>query len=246
MERGIWAAVLAVGIALMTGGCASEATPDLNRRLISLERVSKRAPDATYLVDPPDVIKVEVLNEAAATREVTVGPDGCVTLLYLGDVKVSRMSTAQIRNLLEKKYQKFYKEPKILVTVTAFKSKRVYVYGEVVKPGAYPYTGSQTAASAIGDANGVTTRAAWSRVKVIRGDPNDPDIFSVNLNYLLLEGDTRQDVSLSESDVVYVPPTVLAWIGYQIDALLHPFSSLFSTFYVGQETGAVPSPYLAH
>lgn len=242
MKRGFLATMLAAVIALAVGGCASETVLDINKRLTSEERVSKKPPDAPYLVDSPDTIKVEVLNEPSASREVTVRSDGCVTLLYLEDIKVSRKTTQQIREMLEKEYQKFYKEPKILVTVTGYRSKRIYVYGEVGRQGTFPYTGSQTVASVIGDAGGVTTRAAWSRVKVIRGDPKNPEIFDVNLNRLILDGDTRQDVSLAENDVVRVPPDLLAWIGYQIDAVLFPFRDVFGLITIGQQAGVVHSP----
>ena len=109
--------------------------------------------------------------------------------------------------------------------VTGYNSKHLYVYGEVGREGQVAYTGMQTVSSVIGEVGGVTRRAATGRVRVIRGDPDKPDMFEVDLGALLFEGETRQDVSLAENDVVYVPPTRWAWVGYQIEALLFPFRS---------------------
>ncbi|MGD2174283.1 MAG: polysaccharide biosynthesis/export family protein [Candidatus Brocadiaceae bacterium] len=219
-RHGIAVAGLCVLGLVVSTGCAR--LGDLNRRLVSLAEVSKKAPNAPYIVDPPDTIRVEFVDEPQLTREVQLRSDGFVTLPLLEDVHLAGRTTPEIRERLEELYAKFYKEPQILVTVTQFRSKHIYVYGEVGRQGQIPYTGYQTLSDAIGTAGGVTRRAAWGRVKVIRGDPEDPEVFSVDLDDLVLDGDTRWDVSLAENDVIYVPPTVLAWIGYQIESLLFP------------------------
>ncbi len=221
--RYVVAAALLALVLPLTVGCASGRAIEINGRLTSLELVSKRPPDATYTVDPPDSIRVEFVNDPALSREVQVRSDGTVTLTHLEDVEVVGLTTVQIRRKLEELYSKYYREPRILVTVTAYRSKHIYVYGEVGREGQVPYTGTQTVADVIGAVGGVTRRAATGRVRVVRGDPEQPETFRVDLKKLILAGDVRQDVSLAENDVVYVPPTRLAWVGYQMDALLFPF-----------------------
>ena len=232
MLRGTrWTTMLlaVAGMAVALGGCSSgETILDINRRLTSLDQVSKREPDAIYVVEPPDVIQVEFISDDALTRSVTVRSDGYVTLPHVEDVKVVGLTPVEIRRLLEEMYQKYYKEPRILVTVTGYNSKSLYVYGEVGRQGEVAYTGHQTVSSVIGEVGGVTRRAATSRVEVIRGDPDEPEKFRVDLDELLFEGHTRWDVSLAENDVVRVPPTVLAWVGYQIEAVLFPFTTILS------------------
>ncbi len=223
MRSGI--AVLALGALMLAlaGGCAAEKVMQINERLTSLQAVSKKPPDATYVVDPPDSIQVEIFNEPELSRTVQVRQDGQVTLAHVGEVEVAGLTPIQIQQKLAEAYSRFYKEPEILVTVAVYRSKHIYVYGEVGAEGTQAYTGYQKVSDAIGDAGGITWRAASSRVRVIRGDPHDPEIYMVDLDELVFEGDTRQDVSLAEDDVVYVPPNVLAWIGYQMDNLLFPF-----------------------
>ena len=91
----------------------------------------------------------------------------------------------------------------------------------------------------IGEVGGVTSRAASGRIKVVRGDPEDPEIFKVDLDAMIDEGDTLQDVSLAENDIVYVPPTVLAWVGYQVDQLLFPFRSVISAIFTVNTAASV-------
>ncbi len=214
-------------IALAAAGCSSTAyVTDMNKRLTSLAIVEKRPPNAAYTVDPPDAIRIEFMDEPGLTRECVLRSDGSVTLPLVNDVNVAGLTTEQVRQKLEGLYAKYYKEVHILVTVTAFKSKNIYVYGEVAHPGIQPYTGSQTVAEVVGIAGGVTTRAATGRVKVIRGDPNKAEVYKVDLGAIIYEGEATEQVSLAENDVVWVPPTVLAWIGYQMEQITFPLQQL--------------------
>ena len=232
MSRRRWMfAVLIVSLFSVAPGCASKRSLDISRRLTSLDMVAKKPPDALYVVDPPDVIQIEWLSQAGMTRSVTLRSDGRVTLPLLGDVLVAQMTTEQIQGLLIELYSKYYREPRLFVSVVGYNSKHIYVYGEVGGQGDVPYRGYTTVADVIGQVGGVTRRAATGRVRVIRGDPDEPEIFKVDLDALIYDGDALQNVSLAENDVVYVPPTVLAWVGYQIDQLLFPFRSILGAIF---------------
>jgi polysaccharide export outer membrane protein len=219
MSGGKSALLVVAAVLFAVSGCAR---PELHGRLTSLDIVQKHEPDEPYTVDPPDRIQVAFLHQPELTRQVTIRSDGCVTLPLLDDVQVAGLTAAEVREKVEQEYRRYFLEPEIMVTVTGFRSKHIYLYGEVGRQGKLPYTGHQTVADALGAAGGVTRRAATGRVRVIRGDPEDPEIFRVDLDDLLYKGDTRQDVSLAENDIVYVPPTWLAWVGYQIESLLFP------------------------
>jgi len=232
MRRQRWVlVVLVVALLSVASGCASKRPLDINKRLTSLEMVAKKPPDALYIVDPPDVIQIEWLGGEEPTRSVTLRSDGRVTLPLVGDVQVAQMTTQQIQDKLTELYSKYYREPRLFVSVIGYNSKHVYVYGEVRSQGDVPYTGYTTVADVIGQVGGVTRRAATGRVRVIRGDPEAPEIYKVDLDALIYDGDTLQDVSLAENDVVYVPPTALAWVGYQIDQLLFPFRSVLGAIF---------------
>ncbi len=83
---------------------------------------------------------------------------------------------------------------------------RVYVFGEVEKPGAYPFTGPRMKLiDAISEAGGPTVFATASSTKVVRGDINKPEVLSANLQRLLEEGDHTQNVVLASGDFIYVP-----------------------------------------
>lgn len=84
--------------------------------------------------------------------------------------------------------------------------KRIYVFGEVEKPGAYSFTGSRTRLfDAISKAGGATVFGTTQNTRVVRGDPTSPEIITADLKGLIEEGDLSQNVLLASGDMIYVP-----------------------------------------
>lgn len=83
---------------------------------------------------------------------------------------------------------------------------RVYVFGEVEKPGAYTFTGSEIRLlDIISEAGGATINAAEYETRVVRGDETRPEIIAANIRSLIEQGDRSQNVALVDGDLVYVP-----------------------------------------
>ena len=84
--------------------------------------------------------------------------------------------------------------------------KRIYVFGEVEKPGAYTFAGSEMRLfDAISKAGGATVFASDHGTRVVRGDPASPEIITADLKSLVEEGNLSQNVVLASGDMVYVP-----------------------------------------
>ncbi|MFO7709625.1 MAG: FG-GAP-like repeat-containing protein [Desulfobacterales bacterium] len=85
-------------------------------------------------------------------------------------------------------------------------ANRVYVFGEVQKPGAYTFRGSEMRLiDAISEAGGITSFAYQADTRVVRGDITQPEILSANLLRLVENGDRSQNIQLASGDLVYVP-----------------------------------------
>lgn len=179
-----------------------------------------------YTVYPPDVLRIDISPDTAMSTVSTVRPDGRISLPILGDVEVEGLSPTEIDEKLTEALEPFIRNVDVTVTVTGFHSKRYYVIGEVPRQGDFPLTGEISAWEAVAIAGGYTRRAAPNFTRVIRGDPDEPQVFPVALARIALKGDTASDVILQENDVVYVPPGVSARIGYFMDSLLFPVSSV--------------------
>ncbi len=189
-----------------------------------------------YTVYPPDVLRIDISPDATMSTTVTVRPDGRISLPILGDVEVEGLPPAAIDAKLTKALEPFIRSVDVTVTVTGFNSKRYYVIGEVVRQGSYPLTGEITAWEAVAISGGYTRRGAPNSARVVRGDPDEPQVFPVALARIALKGETASDVILHENDVVFVPPSVSAKIGYFVDNLLFPISSVLGA---GRQAAAI-------
>ena len=187
-----------------------------------------------YTVYPPDVLTIAIRPETELSTTTTVRPDGRISIAILGDVEVEGLTPAEIDEKLTRALSQFVRNVDVTVTVTGFNSKLYYVIGEVFRQGDYPFTGEITAWEAVAMAGGYTRRAAPGSARVVRGDPEHPQIIRVNLARVALKGETASDVILQENDVVYVPPDVFARVGYFFERILYPFSSIFG---LGRDVG---------
>jgi len=187
-----------------------------------------------YTVYPPDVLRIDVRPEAELSTDVTVRPDGKISLAILGDVEVQGLTPAEIDQKLTQALSQYVRNLDVTVTVTGFNSKRYSVIGEVFRQGEYPFTGEITAWEAVAIAGGYTRRAAPSSARVVRGDPEEPQVMPVNLARIALRGESARDIILEESDIVYVPPDAFSRVGYFFERILFPFSSILG---LGRDVG---------
>jgi len=100
------------------------------------------------------------------------------------------------------------------------------MFGETPGRGAKQFTGDVTILRAFAQAGGVTNRAAWDRIRLIRATRTTRQIFRINLGQIVKRGDWTTNVQIRENDVIYVPPTRMAQVGYFLDNLLFPFRSV--------------------
>lgn len=179
-----------------------------------------------YRVGVPDIVAItapRVVEIDGETRRLQ--PDGKVNLKLLGEVKVVGMTAKEIASKLEVLLSKYYVEPKVSVRVVAYASKKYYVYGQVASPGSRVYTGRDTLVDAVLSAR--TTLHSWTtRVSVIRPAHGDTPVRTllINVDKMLKKGDWSQNILLEPEDVVYIPPTPLAWLGQRVQELLFPIS----------------------
>lgn len=83
---------------------------------------------------------------------------------------------------------------------------RVYVFGEVKTPGAYPFEGTTARVfDIIAQAGGVTVFADEAETRVVRGDPANPQIIIANMKALMEQGDQTQNMTMMNGDLIYVP-----------------------------------------
>ncbi len=209
------------------GGCASKKAAMNNDQINTwLARRDSAALPYEYHVQSPDVLLITAprMTELNA-QKVAVRPDGKITLNLVGDVLVADMPPAEIARKIRGLALKYYEKDAadVYVQVVEFKSKVVYVFGQVDEPGVKPFTGRDTVLDILGQAR--LNDKAWPQKIVIVRPNEDPNIHqkvTVDVKTMWQTGDVKENFMLEEGDVVYVPPSPLAQANITFTRLLSP------------------------
>ena len=127
---------------------------------------SSDSPVARSLLLPGDALQIRIWLEPDLSGEFVVDEEGVVTLPMLGRVTAVDLTIAQLRALLIERYTQELRNPSITVTPV----RRVYVLGEVNRPGMYGLDPTASLASAVALAGGANREGDLSKLTLIRGD----------------------------------------------------------------------------
>jgi polysaccharide biosynthesis/export protein len=151
-------ALVALALVLPLASCGSASLPALE---------PSKTDDANYRLGAGDKLHVQVLGAEELTGDYSVGDNGTVSSPLIGDVKAAGLTRSQLEREMERKLaQGYLKNPKVSVTILAYRP--FYIYGEVTKPGEYPYASGMRVMSAVATAGGYTYRANENYVVVTR------------------------------------------------------------------------------
>ncbi|MCF7874576.1 MAG: polysaccharide biosynthesis/export family protein [Candidatus Omnitrophica bacterium] len=161
---------------------------------------------SAYRLGSGDTIEVIVWRNDDLNKEVTIRPDGRLSLPLAGEIIANGLTPSELNKKITLKLEKYIKSPKVSTIVTGFGSKRVLVLGQVKRPGVYSLSRPTTALEAISKAEGYDQFAYLKSVMVIRnGYSDNPEILSANLLKAISKGNLSGDISLQPGDIVYVP-----------------------------------------
>ena len=190
---------ISVALAAAAGRAQSVAADRLNARA-SVAPAAALAPD--YVIGPDDVLWVVFWKEPEISAQVRVRPDGKISLPLLRDVRASGLTPEQLRQQLEADAKPFFAETNATVTVNEVNSRKVFVTGEVGRPGAFPLTGPMTILQVLALAGGFSEFADQEHIEVFRSDEAGPARFRFSYKDVL-KG-KRPDVALKSGDTIVV------------------------------------------
>lgn len=178
-----------------------------------------------YLVGAPDQLMVTALPEPRVEQTLTVRPDGKITVELVGDVQADGRTTQDIADEIQRRISRFKRGAAVTVALISAESPSITILGEVNRPTTFPLTRQMRVAEAIGIVGDLTSFASESRVRLIR--PGDPTrVIIVDMDDIE-RGNLSTNVQVFAGDLVYVPPTWWAQIGYTIEAIFFPFQPIF-------------------
>jgi polysaccharide export outer membrane protein len=183
------------------------------------------ASEGKYVIGVRDQLEIIVWRCPELDTETRVRPeDGMVTVPLIGDVKAAGKTPKELAKAISGKMGYYVKDPRIAVGVKKFGNKKVFIMGQVLKPGVFEIERGDRIMDVLARAGGFNDNAIPSCTYIIRGGYEDPEIVRVNLARLLHKGDISQNVYLMESDIVYVPESEIENLNY---ALRKVFPSLY-------------------
>jgi polysaccharide export outer membrane protein len=160
-----------------------------------------------YKIGPEDVLEVIVWRNTDLTKEVTVRPDGKVSLPLIGDVMALGLTPAQLTKEVVARLREYKENPNVSVVVKQVNSYGVYVLGEVVHPGKYQLKTYTTVLQAVSMAGGFTPYASKSRMFLLRKVPEKETEIRIPIDYneIVSGEDSTHNTVLIPGDTLVVP-----------------------------------------
>jgi polysaccharide biosynthesis/export protein len=224
--KAIWAvacAVTAAGVlSLAPGGSGAEMLREVER-LTAIESPSPTsrpsppasghsptaaagaaAADARYRVGPEDVLRVSVWGNEELTLDVVVRPDGMISLPLIQDMQAKGLTTVELAAVIHQELTAYVKNPQVAVIVLQVNAPKIYILGNVARPGPYLLRGDVSVLQALSLAGGFTEFASKRRIRVVRADGGKQEVRVISY-FDLLDANSRSNYLLKAGDTVVVP-----------------------------------------
>lgn len=150
---------LAVASAAFLGGCGGSGHS---------VKQTKRAEVREYRVGAEDILEIAVWKEPELSRSAPVRPDGNITVPVVGELRAVGKTARQLEAEITAKLAERITSPVVTVTVKEINSSRVFILGEVTRPGVYPLRGNMGVLQMLAIAGGLTEFADGDEIVVLR------------------------------------------------------------------------------
>jgi len=204
MRALIW---LGLGTLLAAGSLQAQDTP--KTASAAAPAPAQAAPAATtdtsYRIGPQDVLRIDVWKEAEISRSVPVRPDGKISLPLLNDVQAAGLTAMELANVITEGLKKFINSPQVTVSVSEINSRRIYVNGEVTRPGAFPLLPNMTALQALTSAGGFTQFAKLTKIYILRTEDGKQVKHPFNYKEVVKGNRPEDNILLQPGDTIVVP-----------------------------------------
>src|SRR3954464_11797415 len=192
-------------------GCASTAVAEPQAVAAAAQTAATSAVSAGsalpagYVIGPSDVLSIVFWRDKDMSADVTVRPDGKITLPLLNEVTAGGFTPEELRVRLVEAAKKYLEDPNATGAVKEGPSRNVFIRGNVAKPASYPLTNEMSALQLIALAGGLLEYADASAIVIIRSEAGKPEYLKFNYKDVIKQKNVRQNVLLKPGDTVVVP-----------------------------------------
>ncbi|RKT47480.1 polysaccharide biosynthesis/export family protein [Thiocapsa rosea] len=163
-------------------------------------------PHDGYRLAPGDVVAVSVWQEPGLEQLVLVRPDGGISFPLAGDLTAQGLTVQELADALKNRLLKFIPDPVVTVTLQEIPGNRIYVIGQVNKPGDFAIIARDvTVVQALAMAGGLTPFAKEKNIQILRKEGGSQRSIPFDYREIKRGGSLTQNVTLQAGDVILVP-----------------------------------------
>ncbi len=183
-------------------------------------------------IEPGDTLEVLVRRGAGEEKFTSVVSEAGIAAISFLEIEVKGLTATEAEALIQGEIAPYMRDPRVQVLLKkkSRKVKRVFVFGDVKKPGMIPMSRNMTVLQAIAQANSYNDTAILEEVRIVRGNLQQPDFLTADLARLFSDGDMSGNLPLEENDIIYVPRSKFGDVSAAAKTILPIISALIQPF----------------
>jgi polysaccharide biosynthesis/export protein len=174
--------------------------------VVALAAGASYADETGYTVKPGDTLGISVWKEPDLQgTAVLVRPDGTFSFPLVGQVNATGKGVVELQQIVTERLSKYISEPVVTVTVADIKGNKIYVIGQVNKPGDFIVNPRVNVMQALSMAGGTTAFASLGNISILRRTPSGQTAIPFHYTDVVHGKELAQNIELQSGDIVVVP-----------------------------------------
>ncbi len=201
MMRGIL--IFCIAAVLSMSGCATTPKEGAPPGPAVAGTPAAEAPSVEqYIIGAEDLLRISVWKDENLTTDAVVRSDGMISVPLVNDVMASGLTALQLKEEITNRLMEYIPGVEVTVVVMEMRSNKVYIQGEVQKPGPQPFNGNLTVIQALALAGGLTPYADKNSIMILRASGQQ---LQFDYSKVSRGQNMDQNVTLKRGDTIIVP-----------------------------------------
>jgi polysaccharide export outer membrane protein len=158
-----------------------------------------------YVIGADDELSIVFWKDKEMSADAQVRPDGRIALPLINEVQAAGLTPDQLREKITEESKKYMEDANVTVVVRQINSRKVFITGEINKPGTYPLTTPITVMQLIAMAGGLREYADAKKIVIMRTENGKPQRLPFNYKSIIEGKNLQQNIELKPGDTVVVP-----------------------------------------
>ena len=171
----------------------------------ALSQQDAEAAEPSYTIQPGDILRISVWDEPDLQSDVLIAPDGGIAFPLVGEMSVIGKSIAELREDIGERLSRYISEPIITVTIREVLGNKIYVIGQVNRPGEFVVNPMVDVVQALSMAGGTTPYASLNDISILRRRGSQQSSIPFKYGDIASGKNLETNIVLQSGDVVIVP-----------------------------------------